>query len=89
MTSEPIRFANGTVHERSMGSWTRPAGETFLNWLKPGAGLDWVDVGCSNGAFTDVIVKRCAPASVEGIDPSEGQIKFARNRDPRAPARYT
>lgn len=89
MTSVPIRFADGAVYEQSMGSWTRPAGEIFLNWVKPASGLDWVDVGCGNGAFTDVIVKRCAPASVEGIDPSEGQIKFARERDPGAPARYT
>jgi ubiquinone/menaquinone biosynthesis C-methylase UbiE len=42
--------------------------------------LRWVDIGCGNGAFTERIVERCAPAAVEGVDPSEGQLAFARTR---------
>jgi SAM-dependent methyltransferase len=42
--------------------------------------LRWIDVGCGNGAFTELIVERCAPAEVQGIDPSEGQLGFARSR---------
>ena len=38
-----------------------------------------VDVG-RNGAFTELVVKRCAPAEVHGIDPSKGQLKYARAR---------
>ena len=42
--------------------------------------MRWLDVGCGNGAFTELLVDRCAPASVRGIDPSEGQLGFARTR---------
>jgi SAM-dependent methyltransferase len=37
-------------------------------------------VGCGNGAFTELLVERCAPAEVQGIDPSEGQLKYAQAR---------
>ena len=37
-------------------------------------------MGCGNGAFTELIVQRCAPAGVEGVDPAEGQLAFARTR---------
>ncbi|WP_197427250.1 class I SAM-dependent methyltransferase [Bradyrhizobium retamae] len=43
-------------------------------------GVRWIDVGCGNGAFTDILVERCAPVDVQGIDPSEGQLAFARSR---------
>jgi ubiquinone/menaquinone biosynthesis C-methylase UbiE len=63
-----------------MGKWSQLVGETFLEWLAPTPGLRWLDVGCGNGAFTEMIVERCAPLSVVGIDPSEGQLAFARTR---------
>ena len=63
-----------------MGKWSQLAGDTFLDWLAPEPGLRWLDVGCGNGAFTEMIVERCAPVSVQGIDPSEGQLAFARTR---------
>ena len=63
-----------------MGKWSQVAGENFLEWLAPETGLRWLDVGCGNGAFTELIIERCAPVSVHGIDPSEGQIAFARTR---------
>src|SRR6185295_415669 len=56
------------------------AGETFLDWLAPKSGLRWLDVGCGNGAFTEMLVERCEPISVQGIDPSEGQLAYARTR---------
>jgi ubiquinone/menaquinone biosynthesis C-methylase UbiE len=55
-------------------------GERFLDWLAPAPGLRWLDVGCGNGAFTESIVARCAPAAVAGIDPSEQQLSYARAR---------
>jgi len=79
LTNE-IRFDDGAAYERYMGIWSQLAGETFLDWLAPAPGLRWLDVGCGNGAFTEMIVERCAPASVWGIDPSEGQLAFARAR---------
>lgn len=63
-----------------MGKWSRLVGGAFLDWLAPQAGLRWLDVGCGNGAFTELIIERCAPASVHGIDPSAGQIAYARAR---------
>jgi SAM-dependent methyltransferase len=75
-----IRFDDGAAYERYMGKWSQLAGETFLDWLAPKPGLRWLDVGCGNGAFTEMAVARCAPASVQGIDPSEGQLAYARTR---------
>ena len=80
MAVEAIRFDDGASYEQFMGKWSQLAGETFLDWLAPEPGLRWLDVGCGNGAFTEMIVERCAPVSVQGIDPSEGQLAFARTR---------
>ena len=80
MGAEQFRFDDGAAYERHMGTWSRFAGEVFLDWLAPEPGLRWVDVGCGNGAFSELIVERCAPAEVQGIDPSEGQLAFARTR---------
>jgi len=78
--AEQIRFEDGAAYERMMGKWSQLAGNIFLEWLAPPAGLRWTDVGCGNGAFTSMIVEQCAPAKVDGIDPSEGQLAFARTR---------
>jgi SAM-dependent methyltransferase len=80
MVTSHIRFDDGAAYERYMGKWSQLAGETFLDWLAPHSGLRWLDVGCGNGAFTEMLVERCAPVSVQGIDPSEGQLAFARTR---------
>ena len=71
MGTDPIRFTNGAAYERYMGTWSQLAGETFLDWLAPEPGLRWLDVGCGNGAFTEMLVERCAPLSVQGIDPKK------------------
>jgi ubiquinone/menaquinone biosynthesis C-methylase UbiE len=80
MVEQKIRFDDGAAYEQMMGIWSRSAGEIFLDWLAPLPGLRWIDVGCGNGAFTQLLVERCAPAEVQGIDPSEGQLAFARTR---------
>src|SRR5262245_33226475 len=54
MTAQPIRYDDGAAYERMMGTWSRLAGETFLDWLSPRSGLRWIDVGCGNGAFTEL-----------------------------------
>lgn len=79
MTNQ-IRFDDGTAYERYMGKWSQLAGDTFLDWLAPKSGLRWLDVGCGNGAFTELLVEQCAPVSIQGIDPSEGQLAYARTR---------
>jgi ubiquinone/menaquinone biosynthesis C-methylase UbiE len=80
MTEQQIRFDDGASYERMMGAWSRLAGDVFLDWLKPGSGLRWVDVGCGNGAFSELVVKRFAPAVLQGVDPSEAQLNYARTR---------
>jgi len=88
MTDSQIRFDDGAAYERMMGIWSRSAGEIFLDWLAPPAGLRWIDIGCGNGAFTELLVERCSPVEVEGIDPSEEQLAFARTRPGCQPARF-
>jgi ubiquinone/menaquinone biosynthesis C-methylase UbiE len=80
VSQQPIRFADGAAYESMMGVWSRLAGDKFLPWLAPGSGWRWIDVGCGNGAFTELLEQRTAPADVQGIDPSEGQLAYARTR---------
>jgi ubiquinone/menaquinone biosynthesis C-methylase UbiE len=81
MMAEPqIRFEDGAAYERMMGTWSRSIGGIFLDWLAPRPGLRWIDIGCGSGAFCELLVERCAPAAVQGIDPSEEQLRFARAR---------
>src|SRR5712664_4072628 len=80
MVQPQICYDDGAAYERMMGAWSRIAGEIFLDWLAPPRGLRWIDVGCGSGAFTELLVERCAPAEVQGIDPSEAQLSFARAR---------
>jgi ubiquinone/menaquinone biosynthesis C-methylase UbiE len=80
MTEYQIRFDDGAAYERMMGAWSRLAGDVFLDWLAPRAGQKWIDVGCGNGAFTETIVARAAPAEAQGIDPSDAQLAYARTR---------
>jgi ubiquinone/menaquinone biosynthesis C-methylase UbiE len=80
MGDNQIRFDDGAAYERMMGVWSRLVGEEFIDWLTPAAGLRWIDVGCGNGAFTELLVERCGPSEIVGVDPSEGQLAFARSR---------
>src|SRR6516225_6432088 len=80
MGETQIRFEDGAGYERNMGDWSQRAGSIFLDWLAAPLGLKWIDVGCGNGAFTELLVERCAPTLVNGIDPSEAQLDFARKR---------
>lgn len=78
MSGSQIRFNDGAAYERYMGRWSRLVGEAFLDWLAPSAGQRWLDVGCGNGAFTELLAQRCAPAELHGIDPSAEQLAHAR-----------
>ena len=80
MAEQQIRFEDGAAYERYMGRYSRLVGEVFLDWLAPPQGLRWIDIGCGNGAFTELLVDRCAAAEIHGIDPSEAQLAFARAR---------
>lgn len=80
MEAPQIRFDDGAAYEEFMGKWSQLAGDIFLRWLDPATGWRWVDVGCGNGAFTEMLVERFAPVAVQGIDPSAEQIAYARER---------
>jgi SAM-dependent methyltransferase len=88
MAEQQIRFDDGAAYERMMGAWSQLAGGTFLDWLASRPSLKWVDVGCGNGAFTELIMARAAPAEVQGIDPSDGQLAYARTRNGTAMAQF-
>ena len=88
MSDQQIRFDDGAGYEQMMGKWSRLAGDIFLDWVAPTPGLEWLDIGCGNGAFTELLVERCAPRSVHGIDPSEAQIAYARTRHTAGIARF-
>jgi ubiquinone/menaquinone biosynthesis C-methylase UbiE len=73
-------FSDGEAYEKLMGRWSRLVGKEFLAWLDPPKHLQWLDVGCGNGAFTEEIIAHCAPAKVVAIDPSDDQLAFARTK---------
>lgn len=60
-----------------MDTWSRLAGDIFLDWLGPRSGSRWADVDCGN-----------APAEIDGIDPSDAQLAYARARPAAAKARF-
>ena len=88
LRTSQIRFDDGAAYEAFMGVWSRLVGETFLEWLAAPAGRRWADVGCGNGAFTELLLERCAPAEVQGIDPSAEQLAYARTRLADAPVQF-
>ncbi|WP_110514407.1 class I SAM-dependent methyltransferase [Herpetosiphon llansteffanensis] len=80
MSNDQIRFEDGASYERYMGIWSQLVAAKFLTWLAPQQGLSWLDVGCGNGAFTEMIFKQHQPSTVTGIDPAPAQIAYAHQR---------
>jgi SAM-dependent methyltransferase len=88
MAAQVNLFIDGEAYERLMGRWSQQVGERFLDWLDLPKGLRCLDVGCGNGAFTEVLAARVAPSELVGVDPSEGQLAFAKNRNGARLARF-
>ena len=88
MSDRIVRFDDGAAYERMMGTWSRIAGEVFLDWLALPPGLRCVDIGCGNGAFTDLLVERCRPAEAHGVDPAPAQLEYARQRAAGRPMQF-
>ena len=88
MSDTTIRFDDGAAYERYMGVWSQGIGTSFLAWLAPPLGGRWLDVGCGNGAFTELMIRQCQPTAITGIDPSEAQLNFARTRSGLEQARF-
>ncbi|MFF1633030.1 class I SAM-dependent methyltransferase [Leifsonia sp. NPDC058248] len=73
-------WQQGDAYERYVGRWSRRVAPAFLRWLDAAPGLRWLDVGCGTGALTEAILDGCAPASVVGVEPSDGFLTTARER---------
>ena len=71
-------WKSGSPYERYVGRWSRRVAPSFLAWLSVPPGRRWLDVGCGTGALAAAILERCAPASVAGVEPSEGFRATAR-----------
>jgi ubiquinone/menaquinone biosynthesis C-methylase UbiE len=71
-------WEQGSSYERYIGRWSRQVAPAFLAWLGRPPGLHWLDVGCGTGALLATIVASCEPASVAGVEPSEGFRESAR-----------
>jgi ubiquinone/menaquinone biosynthesis C-methylase UbiE len=88
MSDAGTMFNDGKVYERMMGRWSKRVGVQFLDWLDPPKNLKWIEAGCGNGAFTEELIAHCAPLEVTALDPSEGQLKFARTRPAAKMAKF-
>jgi SAM-dependent methyltransferase len=79
-------WAVGEGYERYVGRWSRLVAPEFLEWLALPGKLKWLDVGCGTGALARTILQEASPASVVGVEPSEGFLALARAQitDPRA-----
>lgn len=71
-------WERGSPYERYVGRWSRRLAPAFLAWLAMPPARRWLDLGCGTGALCAAIADRCSPASVLGVDPSEGFLKTAR-----------
>ena len=62
MAGPQIRFDDGASYERMMGTWSRLAGDIFLDWLAPRPGSRWVDVGCGNSSLREALSSFLSPS---------------------------
>ena len=71
-------WERGSPYERYVGRWSRKVAPEFLAWLGIPPRQRWLDVGCGTGALSASIAERSAPASLAGVEPSEGFLKSAK-----------
>lgn len=78
-------WAPGDAYEPYVGRWSRLVAREFLRWLARPPGLNWLDVGCGTGALVQTILAEAQPATLVGVDRSEGFVEYAREKiqDPR------
>jgi len=77
-------WAQAAPYERYVGRWSRLVAREFVDWLGVAAGADWLDVGSGTGALAATALDAASPASVTGVDPSDGFVGHARSNVPTA-----
>jgi SAM-dependent methyltransferase len=70
-------WERGSPYEQYVGRWSRRIAPLFLTWLGQPSGQRWLDVGCGTGALSAAIMDHCSPATLAGVEPSEGFRKMA------------
>jgi SAM-dependent methyltransferase len=82
MASTPIsdNWERGDPYEQYVGRWSRRVAPPFLSWLNVPARRRWLDLGCGTGALSAAILDQCSPASVAGVEPSEGFLEKAKEK---------
>jgi len=73
-------WERGDPYEQYVGRWSRRVAPQFLAWLNIPADRRWLDVGCGTGALSAAILDNCAPASVIGVEPSQGFLEKAKEQ---------
>ena len=79
-SSRPDLWGAGDAYERYMGRWSRKVAPLFTGWIGAPAGAEWIDVGCGTGVLTSVILSRCEPSRVVGIDSSAAFLQTAQDQ---------
>ena len=77
-------WEQGAPYERYVGRWSRLVAPEFLSWLGVEPGAAWLDVGSGTGALSSAVIEHASPASLPGVDSSEGFVEHARSAVPGA-----
>lgn len=75
-------WLQGDAYDRYIGRWSLQLAPLFLSWLAIPPGRRWLDVGCGTGALSAAILAHGHPATLTGVEPSEGFLSAARQHLP-------
>jgi len=81
-------WSAGQNYEHYMGRWSRKVAESFLDWLSPEGGLDWLELGCGTGALSSAILAAAQPKSLTVTDFSADFLNHTRGLINDARARF-
>lgn len=69
---------HAAAYDGYIGRWSRVVARDFLAWLAVPTQGTWHDVACGTGALTSEILATCGPARIDGSDPDESRVAYAR-----------